>query len=80
MKANNQDNYHIMLVHDEFGTTVGLVTLEDVIETMMGVEIMDEQDKTEDMQELARQLWMKRATRMGITTHPEDEGEEKKDD
>ena len=79
LKQLLQDNCHIMLVHDEFGTTVGLVTLEDVIETMMGVEIMDERDSTEDMQELARQLWMKRAERMGITTHPEGEARENKE-
>ena len=79
LKQILKDNYHIMLVHDEFGTTVGLVTMEDVIETMMGVEIVDENDKTEDMQELARQLWMKRAERMGITTHPEEESSDTKD-
>ena len=73
LKQLLQENYHIMLVHDEFGTTVGLVTLEDVIETMMGVEIMDEHDKTEDMQELARQLWMKRAERMGLARNPSEE-------
>ena len=48
------DGDHIMIVHDEFGTIVGLVTLEDVLETIMGVEIMDEQDTVEDMQKLAR--------------------------
>ena len=37
----------------------GLVTMEDVIETMLGVEIVDEYDKTEDMQELARERWQK---------------------
>ncbi|MDX1679418.1 MAG: hemolysin family protein [Akkermansiaceae bacterium] len=63
---------HLVLVEDEFGTVVGLVTLEDVIETLMGVEIVDEQDKTEDMQELARQLWLKRAKRMGLAENAGD--------
>lgn len=60
------DNQHMVLVRDEFGTTVGLVTLEDAIETLVGVEILDEQDKVADMQDLARELWIKRAKRMGI--------------
>lgn len=70
LKQLIENRDHLQLVHDEFGTTVGLVTLEDVIETMMGVEIMDERDSTEDMQELARQLWMKRAKRMGLAENP----------
>ncbi len=80
LKQILKESYHIMLVHDEFGTTVGLVTLEDVIETMMGVEIIDEQDKIEDMQELARQLWMKRAKRMGLAENPQAEDSETADD
>lgn len=57
---------HMNLVHDEFGTTVGLVTLEDVLETVVGAEIVDEKDKVADMQLLARRLWQARAERMGI--------------
>lgn len=50
---------HISVITDEYGCMRGLVTMEDVIETMLGVEIVDEYDKTEDMQELARERWQK---------------------
>jgi len=57
---------HIAMVQDEYGSTIGLVTLEDVVETLVGIEIVDEQDAVVDMQELARDLWKKRAAEMGI--------------
>ena len=60
------EHAHIAIVQDEFGSSVGLVTLEDVLETLVGVEIIDEQDAVADLQELARDLWKKRATKMGI--------------
>lgn len=56
----------ILIVANEFGVTVGLVTLEDVLETIVGVEIVDETDQVADMQELARELWRKRAAEKGI--------------
>ncbi len=58
----------IMLVVDEYGTVQGLLTLEDIIETLLGLEIVDENDATVDMQALARSLWEKRAREMGLAT------------
>ncbi|MHB8949166.1 MAG: CNNM domain-containing protein [Rhodoferax sp.] len=66
METLLEQRQHIALVVGEYGETKGLVTLEDVVETLLGIEILDEGDKVEDMQKLARQLWAKRAERMGI--------------
>lgn len=48
---------HISIIIDEYGTLRGIVTLEDVIETMLGFEIVDEKDEVVDMQELAKAQW-----------------------
>jgi len=61
-----KNRQHIAIVVNEYGGTDGLVTLEDLIETLMGMEIMDETDDVEDMRALARKQWMERAKAMGI--------------
>lgn len=57
---------HISIVTDEYGNNIGLVTMEDIIETLLGLEIMDESDNIEDMQLMARRNWEKRAKRLGL--------------
>ncbi len=57
---------HIALVVDEYGMVSGLVTMEDVLETLIGIEIIDELDNVDDMQVLARKNWEARAKKLGL--------------
>ena len=61
-----RERSHIVLVVDEYGGVAGILTLEDVIETLLGLEIVDEGDKTEDMRKLAQRLRRKRLKEMGV--------------
>ncbi|WP_024769619.1 hemolysin family protein [Aquimarina macrocephali] len=68
-----QSKNHLALVVDEYGSVNGLVTMEDVIETLLGLEIVDESDTETDMQILARKNWENRAKRLGILDDKKEE-------
>lgn len=61
-----KNRIHIAIAVGEYGEVKGLVTLEDVFETLLGLEIVDEIDRVEDMQALARQMMDKRVERLGM--------------
>ena len=63
--------HQLALVTDAYGGMAGIVTMEDVVETLLGVEIMDEFDGTRDMQAYARERWRQRAEKLGLAEQPE---------
>lgn len=75
-----KNRIHIAIVVGEYGEVKGLVTLEDVLETLLGLEIVDEIDKVEDMQELARQIMERRVQRLGMKLYNDINGDNDKKD
>ncbi len=61
-----KEKAHLSIVVDEFGSVLGLVTMEDLFETILGLEIVDETDDIADLQVRAREIWEKRSKGLGI--------------
>ncbi|MGO1250016.1 CNNM domain-containing protein [Psychrobacter sp.] len=71
-----KNRVHIAITVGEYGEVKGLVTLEDVFETLLGLEIVDEIDRVEDMQALARQMMDRRVERLGMKMSDDEQHEE----
>lgn len=68
-----QERSQLILIVDEYGTVQGLVTLEDIFESLVGEEIVDEADKNTDMQQLAFQRWEKWKKKHGVIQNNDEE-------
>lgn len=68
-----QHKEQISIVIDDYGSIQGILTLEDVIETVFGFEITDENDQFTDMQQYARERWQQRQKRFKTVQLPETE-------
>ena len=70
MLSNKQ---HIACVIDEYGSFQGIITLEDIIETIVGLEIMDERDDVADLRQLALDRWHQRQSRFKVIELPDEQ-------
>ncbi|MCL9776440.1 CNNM domain-containing protein [Vibrio methylphosphonaticus] len=73
------ERLHIAIIVDEYGTIQGIITLEDIFEHLLGQEIVDEADKTTDMQELASQRWEHWKEKHSMIDGSDEDDEELKD-
>ena len=71
---------HMVLVVDSYGGTAGLLTLEDVVETLLEVDIVDEADNVENLRKAARADWVRRAKARGLVEPDEAPGDDSAQD
>lgn len=72
MKEMLFGKFHISLIVNEYGTIRGILTLEDIFETLIGDEIIDEGDKYNNMQKLAKRLWKAKAKKYSVDLNDKD--------